>query len=200
MTDTQKRSPWPNPDARKVVPLACGESIALREELTTEAYHTLKDLLQDEFDLHVRPAEPQEVPPDWQPTPAQPVCYVARRLTREDRRRQREITREFIGLWVDEWSLRAPGAPETALPVPVTAEALRELAPSVAEEIWGAVSAHQGPYLDAVLGIFKGAPAGNAAADPLTTGATTSSRSASARTRPRTSSRSGPSGGTRGRS
>lgn len=196
---TSRPAAWADPTDTVPVGLPSGYTIHLRAELDTESYFVLNDILIELAGMGWREATPAETPKDWKPTLTQPV-YKVRDVSREHRAAMRQLNRDVVLLWLDAWDLRAPFAPEGAPAMPVTADALKSLRREIAQEIDAAVGAHQQPVLDEIVGLFKGAPAGKAAAGASSPGESKSPPSASARTRRRTSSRGGLSTGTSPRS
>lgn len=192
---TSRPAAWADPTDTVPVVLPSGYTIALRAELDTESYYVLNDILIELAGMGWRDATPAETPAEWTPSRTQPV-YRVREMTRELRAAQRELNRDVVLLWLDEWDLRAPGAPADAPALPVTREALKALRREIAQEIDNAVGEHQQPLLNEIVGLFAGAPAGKAAAASSSPGASKSPGSASARTRRPTSSRAGRSAGT----
>lgn len=191
---TSRPAAWPDIAATTAITLPSGYVIQLRQELDTEAYYTLNDILLEIAQMGWREARPDEIPADWTPTPGQPV-YRVREFTREHRAHLRELNRDVVLLWLDAWDIRPPFAPESAPPMPVTRDALKNLRREITQEIDDAVGRHQQPLLDEIAGLFKAGPRGNEEAAPSTPGAMSSSGSASARTRRRTPSPGGPSAG-----
>lgn len=175
MSEGTRREAWPDLDASTAVTLPSGYTVHLRQELDSETYYVLGDILvelttltQDEGGVSLR----------------------------ERRSRQRALNREIALVWLVGWDIRPRGAEIDEPPMPITDDAIQMLDLDVREEIDDVIGQHQEPYIAKVVQLFGRAPRGKATAEQTGRGATKSSASASARTRRPTSSRAGRSTGT----